>query len=207
MQRRVSSEGAGVDVGLQLQSRRGVSRWSPGGNKPRPFLSAAYLSDERAGHFEQVLSNGQVQRRVPALQLGGVDLGSALYQQAEAALAVPPDGQVKRLQTCGHTATAQLLADESGSAQAPPLTVVVRRVHQVCVALSQVGQQEAQRGRVSGQRSQVKRAAAIFVHQGGVGPRTQQHLRYLQLPRDDRQVERRLRSGRSQDISWPPGLA
>lgn len=67
--------------------------------------------------------------------------------------------------------------------------MVVRGVHQVAVAFSQVSQQGAERGVISGQRCQVQRAAAIFVHQAGVGPRPQQHLHHLDLPGDHRQVE------------------
>lgn len=57
----------------------------------------SYLRDERAGHLEQVLSDGQVEGGVSALLLRRVDLGSALHQQAEAALAVPPHRQVERV--------------------------------------------------------------------------------------------------------------
>ena len=59
----------------------------------------SYLCDERAGHLEQVLPDGQVEGSISALLLGRVDLGSALHQQAEAALAVPPDCQVERVET------------------------------------------------------------------------------------------------------------
>lgn len=70
--------------------------------------------------------------------------------------------------------------------------MVVRGVDQVGVAFSQVSQQGAERGGVSGQRRQVQRTAAVFVQQAGVGPRPQQHLHHLHLPGDHRQVERSL---------------
>lgn len=72
------------------------------------------------------------------------------------------------------------------------LTVVVRGVHQVGVAFSQVSQQGAECGVVSGQRCQVDGTTAIFVQQAGVGSRPQQHLHHLHLPGDHCQVERSL---------------
>ena len=70
--------------------------------------------------------------------------------------------------------------------------MVVWRVDQVGVAFSQVSQQGAEGGGVSGQRRQVQRAAAIFVQQAGVGPRPQQRLQRLPLACDHGQVERSL---------------
>lgn len=58
-----------------------------------------YLCDQRAGHLEQVLLHSQVEGRVSALLLRCVDFSSALHQQAEAALAIPPHGQVERMKT------------------------------------------------------------------------------------------------------------
>lgn len=63
-------------------------------NKLRPLL-CRYLGDEQAGHLEQVFSDGQVEGGVPALLLRLVYFGSALHQQTQAALAVPPHSQVK----------------------------------------------------------------------------------------------------------------
>lgn len=60
------------------------------------------------------------------------------------------------------------------------------------MAFSQVSQQEAEHGVVSGQRSQVERGAAIFVQQTRVGPRPEQHFHHLHLSGDHRQVERSL---------------
>ncbi len=70
--------------------------------------------------------------------------------------------------------------------------MVVRGVDQVDMAFSQVSQQGAECGVVSGQCCQVKGTTAIFVQQAGVGPRPQQHLHHLHLPGDHRQVERSL---------------
>lgn len=57
------------------------------------------LCDQRAGHLEQVLPHSQVEGGVPTLLLRGIDFGSALHQQAEAALTVPPHGEVERMKT------------------------------------------------------------------------------------------------------------
>lgn len=70
--------------------------------------------------------------------------------------------------------------------------MVVRGVDQVGVVFSQVSQQGAECGGVSGQCCQVDGAPAIVVQQAGVGPCPQQHLHHLHLPGDDRQVERSL---------------
>lgn len=71
---------------------------------------ASYLCDECTGDFEEVFSHSQVERRVPALLLRGVNLSPALDQQAQAALAVPPHGQVQRLQTCRQTCLRRRVA-------------------------------------------------------------------------------------------------
>ena len=62
-------------------------------------MCGRYLCDQSAGHLEQVLSDGQVKGRVSTLVLRCVDFGSALHQQTEAALAVPPHSQVERMET------------------------------------------------------------------------------------------------------------
>lgn len=62
-------------------------------------VCVSYLCDQSTGHLEQVLSDGQVEGSVPTLLLRCVDFGSALHQQAEAALAVPPHRQVERVET------------------------------------------------------------------------------------------------------------
>lgn len=59
----------------------------------------SYLCDESAGHLEQVFPHGQVEGGVSTLLLRCVDFGSALHEEAEAALAVPPHGQVERMET------------------------------------------------------------------------------------------------------------
>ena len=71
--------------------------------------------------------------------------------------------------------------------------MVVRGVDKVGMAFSQVSQQGAECGVISGQRRQVEGAAAVLVRQAGVGPRPQQHLHHLDLPGDHRQVERSLK--------------
>lgn len=58
-----------------------------------------YLCDQRAGHLEQVLLHSQVEGSVSALLLRCVDFSSALHQQAEAALTIPPHGKVERMKT------------------------------------------------------------------------------------------------------------
>lgn len=58
-----------------------------------------YLCEQRAGHLEKVLLHSQVERSVSALLLRGVDFSPALHQQAEAALAIPPHGEVERMKT------------------------------------------------------------------------------------------------------------
>ncbi len=62
-------------------------------------VCVSYLCDESAGHFEQVFSDGQVEGSVSTLLLRCVDFGSALHQQTEAALVVPPHRQVERMKT------------------------------------------------------------------------------------------------------------
>lgn len=59
----------------------------------------ADLRDQRAGDLEEVLIDGHVQSRVSAFQLGGVDLGAALHQQAQTTVTVATNRQVKRGQT------------------------------------------------------------------------------------------------------------
>lgn len=82
--------------------------------------------------------------------------------------------------------------------------MIVRGVDQVGVALSQVSQQGAQCGVVSGQCGQVHGAPPIFVQQAGVGPRPQQGLHHLHLVSDDGQVEGSLK--RRQEVTWLRGL-
>lgn len=81
------------------------------------------------------------------------------------------------------------------------LTVVIGGVHQVGVVFSQVSQQWAERGVVSGQRCQVDGIPAIFVQQAGVGARPQQRLHRLHLPGDHGQVERSLQR-RQEVMQW-----
>lgn len=69
---------------------------------------APYLRDEGADHLEQVLSHSQVEDSISALLLRCVDFCSALNQQAEAALAVPPHSQVERMETCREQVMLQL---------------------------------------------------------------------------------------------------
>lgn len=142
VERRVSSKGAGINVGLQL-------------------------CDERARHFEQVFSDGKVEGAVSTLLLWGIDLGSALHQQTEAALTIPPHRQVKWVETM-----------EVGS------------VDQVGVAFCQVSKQWAERCAVSSQSRQVEWAAPVPVYNAGVRPCPQQHLHHLHLSCDDGKVER-----------------
>lgn len=70
--------------------------------------------------------------------------------------------------------------------------MIVEAVDHVGVAFSQVGQQEAEHGAVTGQRCQVDGTAAIFVQQTGVDPRPQEHLHHLRLAGDHGEVQRRL---------------
>lgn len=58
-----------------------------------------YLCDQRAGHLEQVLLHSQVEGSASALLLSCVDFSSALHQQAEAALSIPPHSEVERMKT------------------------------------------------------------------------------------------------------------
>lgn len=70
--------------------------------------------------------------------------------------------------------------------------MVVGAVDHVGVAFSQVSQEKAEYGTVTGQRRQVDGTAAIFVQQTGVDTRPQQHLNHLHLAGDHGQVQRRL---------------
>lgn len=71
-------------------------------------IGVSYLRDESADHLEQVLSHSQVEDGISALLLRCVDFCSALNQQAEAALAVPPHSQVERMKTCQEQVILQL---------------------------------------------------------------------------------------------------
>lgn len=97
MQRCVPAKRAGVNLGLQLHT--GQIQLTQRGVMVTSLVCLWYLCDQRAGHLEQVLPHGQVEGGVSALPLRCVDFGSALHQQAEAALAVPPHGEVERMKT------------------------------------------------------------------------------------------------------------
>lgn len=58
-----------------------------------------YLCDESAGHFEEVLSNSQVEGGASTLLLRGVDLSPAFHQQTQTALSSLTDSQVERMET------------------------------------------------------------------------------------------------------------
>ncbi len=62
-------------------------------------MCVSYLRDESAGHLEQVFSDSQVKGGVSTLLFRCVNFGSALHQQTEAALAIPPHSQVQRMKT------------------------------------------------------------------------------------------------------------
>lgn len=98
MQGRVPAKRARVNLRLQLHTGQ-IQLMQRGVMVTSLARRLWYLCDQRAGHLEQVLPHGHVEGGVSALPLGCVDFGSALHQQAEAALAVPPHGEVERMKT------------------------------------------------------------------------------------------------------------